>query len=445
MSKFVSEQQILSERGVALVSARIHEMGFIWRASATSDAGIDGHVELRDPGSGAATNELVLVQVKSTKKPANETATTFDLRVEKRDLEYWLRGNVPVILIVAIPDRGFAYWLSVRHRAYDEQGKLRLVQRFDKSHDILEVGARESLVQLVRNARPGYYEAPRPLRETLVSNLLPVQKLPPRLYVAPTEHRTRQAVFKILKESGQPYGPEWLLTDRTIVSAHDLTERPYSLVCDAGAVDDFAVEEWSNSSDEARVRDFVQLLNACLREKTKDFLLYHHERPTDCLYFRPATAGIARVVGYHAAKNKTTREVVMVKKRKDGSISFVRHNAIKWRFFAWEAQWFLEITPTYFFTTDGTRPLRWYEDLLKGIKRLENNGAVLGQFQMWAALLREDGNMIESPYPLLGLGKPITFDVDFGFNENELSLRFGEEPIDDDDVAQDGQNQFELV
>jgi len=84
VSKFVSNQQILGEKGVALVSQIVFDMGFVWRANTALDAGIDGHIELRDPKTGIVGNRIVQVQVKATEVPLNEHPDYFDFRVEQR-------------------------------------------------------------------------------------------------------------------------------------------------------------------------------------------------------------------------------------------------------------------------------------------------------------------------------------------------------------------------
>jgi hypothetical protein len=445
MTKTISAQQILGERGVALVSQRVHEMGFIWRANTVHDAGVDGHIELRDPGTGAVSNKLLQVQVKATDAPSNERTATFDFRVNRRDLEYWLRGNLPVILVVTIPDRNEAFWLAVRERAYDERGHLKGILRFHKQTDHFQISCREQLALLVQSAKPGYYEPAPKIRETLVSNLLPITHMPEWLYVAPTEHRTRPSVFKQLQETKYPHGPEWLLTNGVIISAHDLTLPPYNSVCDAGSVDPIRSSEWSTSSDEAKRREFVQLLSACLRAKTHTILRYQHERPIDCLYFLPTPNNFTRSFRYRSAKLETSREVVTVKRRTDKSILFIRHNAFKWRFFEWDEQWYLELTPTYLFTSDGWKPLRFYEDYLKGIKRLERNNAVGGQLQMWAALLTGGADLLDTEYTLLTFRSPVQFDVDFGLNELDWEFRYGEPEAEESENQADDQGSFALL
>jgi hypothetical protein len=55
------------------------------------DAGIDGTIEIRDPGTGEMKNCSIRVQGKATDKDfAADTNTSFEFSCDERDIEYWL-------------------------------------------------------------------------------------------------------------------------------------------------------------------------------------------------------------------------------------------------------------------------------------------------------------------------------------------------------------------
>ena len=60
---------------------------------------------------------------------------------------------------------------------------------------------------------------------------------------------------------------------------------PWTKVCDRGSVEELETNEWAQTDDPVRQRQFVQLLNACLRDK-----LYRKgvkfSREDQCYYFR---------------------------------------------------------------------------------------------------------------------------------------------------------------
>ena len=146
--------------------------------------------------------------------------------------------------------------------------------------------------------------------------------------------------------------------------------------------------EWAQTDDPARLRQFVQLLNTCLKEK-----LYakgvKFSRETGCYYFR-APQDLSNVeYSYASREHKTSRMVFRgyPKKLDRTQMSYYRHSAFEGRFVRYGGTWYLQISPTYHFTRDGERISRYAGELLSGIKRLENNQAVHGQVVMWAHLL----------------------------------------------------------
>lgn len=98
-------------------------------------------------------------------------------------------------------------------------------------------------------------------------------------------------------------------------------------------------------------------------------------------YFLPALNpnDIQRKYTYQSIVCQASRTVVHRYERKDGSTKYVRHNAFRGYFERYDGRWYLEITPTYYFTADGRKPYRFAESYIKGMKRLERNHAVVGQ------------------------------------------------------------------
>ena len=51
------------------------------------------------------------------------------------------------------------------------------------------------------------------------------------------------------------------MTEKMIRSFHDLREQPWPQICDRGSVEQFDVDEWSDSDDPDVQREFVRLMN----------------------------------------------------------------------------------------------------------------------------------------------------------------------------------------
>lgn len=76
--KKLTNQQLLGEQGIALISLAVSGIGFVWRPTSQHDTGIDGEIELRDTMTGAVSGLLLKVQSKAVSSFANETADGFD-------------------------------------------------------------------------------------------------------------------------------------------------------------------------------------------------------------------------------------------------------------------------------------------------------------------------------------------------------------------------------
>jgi hypothetical protein len=99
--------------------------------------------------------------------------------------------------------------------------------------------------------------------------------------------------------------------------------------------------------------------------------------------------------------------------------AYYRHSAFRGHFQRIEGAWFLEINPTYHFTWDGRSESQYYEENLKGIKRLERNPALLGQLLMWADTLSRLDDLDVPPYPYLRFGALSTVHLDWGIDDRQ--------------------------
>ena len=107
--KKISDATIVGQQGINLIERVTLEMGFAWNPT-NIDVGIDGYIEIRDPASGQATNCIIQVQSKATEQPFDaETGSSFEYRCAPKDLDYWMGGNAPVILVRSRPKTNEAY------------------------------------------------------------------------------------------------------------------------------------------------------------------------------------------------------------------------------------------------------------------------------------------------------------------------------------------------
>jgi hypothetical protein len=434
---------LLAQQGVNLIERVVLGMRSAWRPTGVFDVGIDGTIELCDRATGEALNLLVQLQSKATAVPwANETDQGFDYHCRPQDVDYWLQGNAPVILVCSRPRTGEAYWISVKNHFHDPERRRTGRASFDKQRDRFVPDAYQAIRDLAEPADAGLYLAATPKPEQLVSNLLAIRSFADRVYVADTDLRTRGEVYAVFRDQlGVPCPSEWILHDKRMISFHDLAEYPWDEVCDRGTVEGFHSREWADATDQDRRRQFVQLLNGALREKL--FPQVRFRGDLECYTFAATPEKRARRVRY-ASSRGPGRTVFQsyTSKGKDGrTFTHYRHYAFQGQFLRYDDQWFLEITPTYVYTWDGWRLDRFHSDRLSGIKRLERNPAVHHQLLLWVDYLKRGGDLFDLAYPFLAFGDLRAFELGVGIEDAAWQAR-DEELVDPAAAGQRDLDEF---
>lgn len=298
-----------------------------------------------------------------------------------------------------------------------------------KARDALDEQSKGRLIEVAQAASPRGVAPALAKHETLVSNLLPVTKLPERLYLAETSYKTAKDLGAALREANLRL--EFVLKNGRILTVRDLTDPQFLALCDRGTVEDFGVNEWAASTDPDKQRDFVSLMNSCLREMLRSSpQALRFDKDAGCFFFPPSETKVPYDYAYRGDKKATAREVFKeLRNKKQGHVMGYRHSAMKPQFYRFGGAWYLEVTPTYYFSRDGVTQSKWHEDWLKGIKELEKNGAIRGQLMMWGDLLRNPPGLFDDGYPFLDFGSPVTFAIDHGIDDSSwISPVSAEEP-----------------
>ena len=254
-AKKIHCSSVIGQQGVNLIEKVVLEMGYLWYPTGGTEAGIDGSIEIRDPETGEVANSIVQVQSKATANPFQaETESGFDYLCSEKDLDYWMRGNAPVILVVSRPQSEEAYWVSIKDYFADPKRRAARKVRFDKTRDRFDEGCAAALVELAVPRDAGLYFAPPPVTELVYSNLLRVSHFPERLYVGQTDYRDRfrrKRVKLVVFGANGPTGR--LVTRRALAEGHAVTavtrrpdafpiEDPHLRVAGADALDAAAVD-----------------------------------------------------------------------------------------------------------------------------------------------------------------------------------------------------------
>jgi hypothetical protein len=423
-AKFTSPQLFIGREGVQLIQRVLTTKRWLMtETTQESDGGIDGYIEICDPGTGERTNLTVKVQSKATTLPWQaETADSFEYLVKEADLNYWLRGNGPVILVLTRPKDNEAYWVSIRDyfRTVEAKRSRRIV--VDKKRDRFDVATLDKLMELASEADTGIYFSPPKIREQLMSNLLPLQNYPEKIFIAETKCPDGASLALLLKAKGIKNLRCWFHSGGRIVTFHDLHDSAWNDIVDRGTIDCDDVSEWSRSLDPTIQRDFVRLLNATLQDQLGGLGIWR-ERSSgwqNVYYFGPDRETIERKRRWTKSQNQSVIHLVMAVHAKAGHIVAYRHRAFAGQFRAFGGEWYLVVDPTYHFTSDGKKTSRFGESYLTGMKRLEKNAAVDGNLRLWVDLFTAP-NLFERSRERLSFKRPISFEAELGIPESAWS------------------------
>lgn len=448
LPKRIGNSDLIGERGVALVYSRIVEMGYLWYPSGGVEAGIDGRMEIRNE-DGEVTNLIVSVQSKATNGDfEGETDTELTYTCSERDLRYWLKGNLPVILVCSRPKTNEAYWLSIKDYFADPIRRASRKLRFLKAKHAFDLSAKQSLKELALPDDGGLYLGSTPKQETIFTDLLPVLEFPNRYYHAHSMFSSRKQaldhLFELFRGTKKEVWRGFIINGSTVYSFYDLSSSQWDSIVDAGTVESDLTFEWSQEHNRDRQRLFVELLNVTLQDQLReDDICFSN---MDKFYFHRASDDLKdRSRTYRSRRKNASREVFKrYQSRLDPEhTAYFRHVAFYGHFLEMDGNWFLQITPTYRFTKDGYRDSRFSASALSGIKRLENNQAVHGQVVMWADFLQRE--TLFSRHNMIKFRPLMQFAADSGFNDPDWLKREEKERQETLEAGDSGeQTEFDL-
>lgn len=429
--KKISKNTIIGQQGINLIQTRVSDMGYIFYPTGGIEAGTDGWIEIRDNQTGEMKNLVLQVQSKATEnKWTAETPESFHYSCDERDIDYWLKGNVPVLLIVSRPQSNEAYWISIKEYFADKLRREKRLVIFDKKKNVFSTEIKTEIAKIAIPKDSGIYFSPEPTSETLVSNLLPLIKFPNSVFVAETEFKSTKELWDTIKDSNANVNSAFILSNKMLISFNDLKIYPWKELCLSETVEEYEASEWAFAEDSDKKKEFVYLLNQAF----KRFLEPKHVRydKDETNYYFIATHDLReRSIAYKSFSQNASRMVFQgYKNKRDASkISYFRHSAFQGHFIRIENQWYLQINPTYRFTRDGYKVSRYASDNLKGIKKLERNDAVVGQLLMWADYFQPKQDFFASSNQFLEFGPLDQAEVEYSINEDEWFRLEDEDPL----------------
>jgi hypothetical protein len=426
--KTMTRQTLIGEKGIDLINRHCLQMGYLFHPRRV-DHGIDGHIDLVEADTGAVLNLTLLVQSKAQDRPfQGENADAFHYLCDQRDLDMWLSGNAPVILVFSHPEQEEAWWVEVKAAFPDATARARRTILIDKRTQRFDRAAAAALMDLALPKDAGLYLRPPSIAETLTTNLLTVAEMPASLFVATSRFGgDYRAAGEALAERGMR-ASGWIFRDGMVYSFDNLREEPGSILCE-GDVEEHATAEWAGSDDlDTRYR-FQDLLTRAVQDSYPE-LRWHKDRRH--VHFRATPDLSPRKVSRRPGGRERTVFGPHPDKREPGKIGYYHHAALQMRFRRLDGVWFCELEPDYCFTSDGMTEHRNADKLLAGIKRLERHAAVSSWTGMWAAYLRGPGDLLTPPKPV-EFAALLTVQVERGIDDK----RWGPTPAADGDELQE--------
>ncbi len=382
--KTVTDNQRNGELGETLVKATVLRLGHVFEGRGRLETGVDGTIEFRDPSTGKMLGKTVAVQVKTTAggRYVREDNTGFEYLLRSADLDYWRNTNLPVIIVVVRLSDQSMYWKDVSAGASGDERRL----QFDKVTDRLDAGSIDRLAQLsVERGKLGSFVPPMRSGEPAHLNLMRIV-LPDEIFVADSPFKSgRDAVPTLLGHDERYF--DWVIRGRRFVSFRNPRGTSLEKIVDVDTVEAVDVALVAMNDDPEDEVIMIELLRRTLEEQFADDLAY--DKDAKAFYFRAPEPLEALEYRYRSLKEMTSATVVQLypDRKKPDRLHNVRHHAFTPRFERISDDWYVSISPTFFFTENGSRQHRFASTLLASKKRLDRNGSVRGQMLLWRHLL----------------------------------------------------------
>ncbi|MBB3042498.1 DUF4365 domain-containing protein [Nocardioides soli] len=418
LGKMIDDNTHKGDAGIALIHRRVSQMKQVWHER-TIDPGIDGTIELRDPATGEMSNQHIFVQSKASDRFPGETDTKFHYICKERDVDYWMKaGHNPVILICSHPETGEAWWAHVQSWFSDPARRATLRVDFDKSTQRFDKDTTPRLFAVADPHGKAHTPVADHRAETLVSNLMPVE-FPDSFFSATASTSSVGAIFAAQRDSPYPVRSDFVLSHGRIYAWDEIAGTGLVRSITSGSSRTPVGELAAGNGDERRL--FVRLLGAALQHDLSETCRWNndrrflHYRPTDDLSERKtlSASGHPRIAfkGYYQRKDDPSRK------------QFYRHAALRYTFTEIGGEWFVQLRPDYFFTSDGYKESPFADEYLSKLKRRERNPAVLGETQLWAGILQGDVEPTlmnhDGQDRILTFGPLVTFEADRGIDDQD--------------------------
>lgn len=400
MSKIIAPSHTTSRRGIdnfALYCSS-HKPQILWREETVNDFGVDGEIELtakNQEGKIEATGEILKVQIKATGSfnsyMKNETETNFEFYAREKDLEYWKKHNLDLVLVIFDDLSEKLYARKITDNLYKFQsikGKSYPIT-FEKSKHELLKGESDFLskLSLQPKARLSFE-----ISETLSTNIFKIKDFPKELFEFPSKFSDSMEVYNNLERGDYP---TFVLYSKYVYTFSDLKQFP-KFKDDYVEFSKKQTLQYSHIQTDLNIRNhFIELLKKYLRDYFFSKRIYFNKDYSRFYFGKPDNQD-NRKEKHKTRKREQLGERTVVSKHTYGRDTFFKH----WAFeidFIFKSGIFLIINPKYLFTLDGKLPLepKKITRYTNALTNKEYNGQVLDFVHFYFDLFSNGNPFVE--------------------------------------------------
>ena len=269
-------------------------------------------------------------------------------------------------------------------------------QRLKRAADVLRTYMRGCEVGLADED----FDPPQEPPETLSTNLLGVYfpntlyiaELLPEVFDGKKKRNQRKAVGQYIRNINKSVPSDYEISANKLITFHCLQDKdnPFSFLVDEGTVEPFHPADYY-SIDEDHERVFKSLLRFCLQQKLYRLRVLWEFRERMFIFLPIRDTDNVRTITW-TGKRTATRTVFERKFNRNhpDKVLSQRHLGFAASFATIEGDWYVSITPGWFFSYgDSYRRSFYGEKLIGGLKRMEKNRTVFDQFRSLCAWLND--------------------------------------------------------
>ncbi|OQW85549.1 MAG: hypothetical protein BVN30_00740 [Proteobacteria bacterium ST_bin16] len=277
-------------------------------------------------------------------------------------------------------------------------------------------------------------DPPEEPSEILTANMLELY-FPQTLYIAELlsevfeskkVRNQRKQVGSYVRNLERSVPSDYEVSNGRLITFHNLEDRnnPFEFLIDRGTVEPFHPKDYY-SIDEDHERVFKSLLRFCMQQKLHKHRVFWDFRERIFIFLPLTDSENVRTETWIGQK-KATRTVFerKYKRNEPKKVLSTRHFAFSLNFLTVENEWYVAITPDWFFSYgEDYRQSAFSDKLLSGLKRMEKNRSVFDQFRFLCSWLRDlDADDLFSEdaatFPHITFGQTLEFSGSRSLNED---------------------------